>query len=30
VPQNFQTRGGRSGTAGGTATALAGVRESMD
>src|SRR6266404_4537536 len=30
VPQNFQTRGGRwSGIAGGTATALAGVRESI-
>ena len=29
VPQNFQTRGGWSGIAGGTATALAGVRESI-
>src|SRR3954467_8583016 len=29
VPQNFQTRGGRSGIAGGTATALAGVTGSI-
>src|SRR6478735_1752134 len=29
VPQNFQTRGGRSGIAGGTSTALAEVRESI-
>ena len=30
VPQNFQTRGGRSGIAGGTATAVAGVRNPSD